>query len=207
MTTNDLESTRDRSRTIGIIGAGNLGQALSRTALRAGWNVVIANSRGPDSLASVVATLGAGVSPGTVAEAAAQEIVAIAVPWASVPAAVDGLKWDGQVIIDTTNQWDAAGPNGRTSSEIVADLVPGARLVKAANTLRAETLAADPQEVGGQRVLFLSGDDVGAKAAVTELFEAAGFFAIDVGDLATGRLQQPKAPLSAHNLVRLPPVE
>ena len=200
-------TTNDRSRTIGIIGAGNIGQALSRTALRAGWNVVIANSRGPDSLASVVATLGAGVSPGTVAEAAAQEIVAIAVPWASVPAAVDGLKWDGQVIIDTTNQWDAAEPNARTSSETVAGLVPGARLVKAANTLRAQTLAADPREVGGQRVLFLSGDDAGAKSAVAELFEAAGFFAIDVGELATGgRLQQPKAPLSGHNLVRLPEV-
>lgn len=210
MTTNSVESERSpyRSRTIGIIGAGNIGQALSRTALRAGWSVVIANSRGPDSLASVVATLGAGVSPGTVAEAAAQEIVAIAVPWASVPAAVDGLKWAGQVIIDTTNQWDAAEPSARTSSETVAGLVPGARLVKAANTLRAQTLAADPREVGGQRVLFLSGDDAGAKAAVAELFEAAGFFAIDVGELVTGgRLQQRKAPLSGHNLVRLPPVQ
>src|SRR6185295_12088105 len=95
----------DRSRTIGIIGAGNIGQALSSTALRAGWDVVIANSRGPDSLASVVATLGAGVSSGTVGEAAAQEIVAIAVPWGSVRAAVDGLKWDNQVIIDATNSW------------------------------------------------------------------------------------------------------
>lgn len=176
-------TTNDRSRTIGIIGAGNIGQALSRTALRAGWSVVIANSRGPDSLAPVVATLGAGVSPGTVAEAAAQEIVAIAVPWGSVPAAVDGLTWDGQVIIDTTNSFNPDELDGRTSSEIVADLVPGGRLVKAANTLRAQVLATDPREVGGQRVLFLSGDDTGAKATITELFDAAGFFAIDLGDL------------------------
>jgi len=200
-------TTNDRSRTIGIIGTGNIGQALSRTALRAGRSVVIANSRGPDSLAPVVATLGAGVSHGTVAEAAAQEIVAIAVPWGSVPAAVDGLTWDGQVIIDTTNSFNPDELDGRTSSEIVADLVPGGRLVKAANTLRAQVLATDPREVGGQRVLFLSGDDTGAKATITELFDAAGFFAIDLGDLVTGgRMQQPGGPLSGHNLVRLPPV-
>lgn len=207
MTTNDLESAQDRSRTIGIIGAGNIGQALSRTALRAGWSVVIANSRGPDSLAPVVAVLGAGVSAGTVPEAAAHGIVALAVPWASVPAAVAGLKWDSQVIIDTTNAFNAAELAGRTSSEIVADLVPGARLVKAANTLRAQVLAADPREAGGHRVIFLSGDDTGAKATVTELFDAAGFFAIDLGDLVTGgRMQQYGGPLSAHNLVRLQPV-
>jgi predicted dinucleotide-binding enzyme len=207
MTTNDLESAQDRSRTIGIIGAGNIGQALSRTALRAGWSVVIANSRGPESLTPLVAELGPGVSAGTVSEAADQGIVAIAVPWGSVPAAVAGLKWESQVIIDTTNLWDPAELAGRTSSEIVADLVPGGRLVKAANTLRAQVLATDPREVGGQRVLFLSGDDAGAKAAVAELFEGAGFFAIDVGDLVMGgRMQQPGGPLSGHNLVRLPPV-
>ena len=206
MTTNELESAQDPSRTIGIIGAGNIGQALARTALRAGWNVVIANSRGPDSLAPVVATLGAGVSPGTVSEAAAREIVAIAVPWDRVPTAVSGLQWHGQTVIDATNAWDAE-LGGRTSSELVADLVPGARLVKAANTLWAEVLGADPHEAGGRRVIFLSGDDAAAKASVVELFDAAGFFAIDVGDLVTGgRLQQPGGPLPGQNLVRLAPV-
>ena len=201
-------TTNDRSRTIGIIGAGNIGQALSRTALRAGWSVVIANSRGPESLTSLVAELGTGVSAGTVSEAAEQGVVAIAVPWNNVPAAVAGVKWDNQVIIDATNSWNPDELGGRTSSEIVADLVPGARLVKAANTLRAQTLAADPREAGGQRVIFLSGDDVGAKAAVAELFEIAGFFAIDLGDLvAGGRMQQPSAPLSGHNLVRLASVQ
>ena len=78
MTTNDLESAQDASTMIGIIGAGNLGQALARTALRAGRKVVISNSRGPESLAPVVAALGAGVSAGTVPEAAAAGIVAIA---------------------------------------------------------------------------------------------------------------------------------
>ena len=205
----DVESeqpTTDRTGTIGIIGAGNIGQALARTALRATREVVIANSRGPESLAPVVGALGAGVSAGTVGEAAAAEIVAIAVPWSSVPAAVRGLQWDGQPVIDATNAWNA-DLGGRTSSEIIADLVPGARLVKAANTLVAEVLGADPHDAGGHRVIFLSGDDAPAKAAVAELFDAAGFFPIDLGDLVTGgRMQQLGGPLPSHNLVRLPPV-
>ena len=197
-------AAKDRVGTIGIIGAGNIGQALARTALRAGRKVVISNSRGPESLEPLVATLGAGVSAGTVGEAAASEIVAIAVPWTSVPAAVTGLRWDGQPVIDATNAFNA-DLGGRTSSEIVADLVPGANLVKAANTLRAEVLGADPHDAGGRRVIFLSGDDALAKAAVVELFDAAGFFTIDLGDLmAGGRMQQLGGPLASHNLVRLP---
>jgi 8-hydroxy-5-deazaflavin:NADPH oxidoreductase len=153
----------------------------------------------------VVAALGAGVSAGTVLEAAAAGIVAIAVPWPNVPAAVTGQHWNGQTVIDATNAWNA-DLGGRTSSEIVADLVPGARLVKAANTLAANDLAADPHEAGGRRVIFVSGDDAPAKAAVVELFDAAGFFPIDLGDLVTGgRMQQLGGPLPSHNLVRLPP--
>ena len=196
----------DRTGTIGIIGAGNIGQALARTALRAGSEVVIANSRGPESLSAVVDALGEGVSTGTVGEAAEAGIVAIAVPWTSVPAAVNGLHWDGQIVIDATNAFNA-DLGGRTSSEVIADLVPGAHLVKAANTLAAKVLGADPREAGGRRVIFLSGDDAGAKSAVAELFDAAGFFPIDLGDLVTGgRMQQVGGPLPAHNLVRLPPV-
>jgi predicted dinucleotide-binding enzyme len=199
-------AAKDRVGTIGIIGAGNIGQALARTALRAGRKVVISNSRGPESLEPLVATLGAGVSAGTVGEAAASEIIAIAVPWTSVPAAVTGLRWDDQPVIDATNAFNA-DLGGRTSSEIVADLVPGAHLVKAANTLRAEVLGADPHDAGGRRVIFLSGDDALAKAAVVELFDAAGFFPIDLGDLvAGGRMQQLGSPLASHDLVRLPPL-
>jgi 8-hydroxy-5-deazaflavin:NADPH oxidoreductase len=196
----DVESERpatDRTGSIGIIGAGNIGQALARTALRAGREVVIANSRGPESLAPVVAALGAGVSAGG--------IVAIAVPWTSVPAAVTGLHWDGQAVIDATNAWNT-DLGGSTSSEIVAHLVPVARLVKAANTLEAKVLGADPPR--GRRP---SGDlplrqRPPAKATVVELFAAAGFFPIDLGDLVTGgRMQQIGGPLPSHNLVRLPP--
>jgi 8-hydroxy-5-deazaflavin:NADPH oxidoreductase len=196
----------DRTATVGIIGAGHIGQALARTARRAGREVVIANSRGPESLVPLVTGLGAGVAAGTVVEAAAADIVAIAVPWPDVPAAVTGLEWDGQTVIDATNAWNAE-LGGRTSSEIVADLVPGARLVKAANTLGADILGADPHDAGGRRVIFLSGDDASAKAALIELFDDAGFFPIDLGDLVTGgHMQQLGGPLPAHNLVRLPPV-
>jgi 8-hydroxy-5-deazaflavin:NADPH oxidoreductase len=189
---------------VGIIGAGRLGQAMARTALRAGRDVVIANSRGPESLTSVVSSLGEGVSAGTVDEAAAAGIVVIAVPWDRLPEAVQGLDWNGQVVIDATNDWAADDLQGRTSSELVADLVAGARVVKAANTLGADVLGADPHEAGGRRVIFVSGDDADAKAKVIALFQDAGFAAIDLGDLATGgAMQEIHHPLAGVNLIRL----
>jgi predicted dinucleotide-binding enzyme len=190
---------------VGIIGAGRLGQAMARTALRAGRPVVMANSRGPESLASVVSALGDGASAATVADAAAAGIVVIAVPWDRVPEALEGLRWNGQVVIDATNDFDPRDLDGRTSSEVVADLVGNAPVVKAANTLVAALFGADPRQAGGQRVLFLSGDDLDSKAEVSALFQDAGFFTIDLGDLVTGgRMQQVGAPLAGANLIRLP---
>jgi 8-hydroxy-5-deazaflavin:NADPH oxidoreductase len=189
---------------VGIIGAGRLGQAMARTARRAGREVVIANSRGPESLASVVSALGEGISAGTVDEASSAGIVVIAVPWDHVPEAVQGLTWNSQIVIDATNDWAGDDLQGRTSSELVADLVAGARVVKAANTLGAEVLGSDPQEAGGRRVIFVSGDDADAKAEVVALFQDAGFAAIDLGDLATGgAMQQIHHPLAGVNLIRL----
>jgi predicted dinucleotide-binding enzyme len=196
--------------TIGIIGAGHIGQAFARVARRAGRDVVIANSRGPESLAPVVAALGEGASAGTVDDAAASAMVVLGVPWAGVPAAVSGLSWGGQIVIDATNAFllpamEPADLGGRTSSEIVAELVAGARVVKAGNTVAAELLGADPQDAGGRRVVFLSGDEAAAKADVAALFDAAGFVPIDLGELgAGGRLQQPGGSFSGLNLVRLP---
>jgi 8-hydroxy-5-deazaflavin:NADPH oxidoreductase len=193
----------DRNQ-LGIIGAGRIGHAMSRIAQRAGRPVVIANSRGPDSLTSVVAELGDGVSAGTVERAAAAGIVVLAVPWSRVPEAVRGLDWHGQIVIDATNDFDAGDLDGRTSSELVADLVAPARVVKTANTLTAALLASDPHEAGGKRVIFLSGDDTDAKSAVVALFEAAGFSPIDLGGLGTGgRMQQVGGPLAGLNLIRL----
>ena len=189
---------------VGIIGAGRIGQAMARTGLRAGRSVRIANSRGPGSLASVVAALGDGVSAATVQEAATAGIVVVGVPWPRVQQALEGLEWSGQIVIDATNDFAPNDLDGKTSSEVVAGLVRGARVVKAANTLGAAVLGSDPHEGGGQRVIFLSGDDGDAKAEVISLFEDAGFFAIDLGALVTGgAMQQLGAPLAGVNLIRL----
>ena len=143
-------------------------------------------------------------------QAAAAPTAVLAVPWERVPEALQGRQWNGRIVVDATN--DFAGTDfqgndldGRTSSELVAELVSGARVVKAANTLVAAVLGADPHEAAGQRVIFLSGDDVDAKSEVKKLFEDAGFYVIDLGDLVTGgRMQQVRAPLSGVNLIRLP---
>ena len=190
---------------VGIIGAGRIGQAIAQIALRAGRRIVVSNSRGPESLASVVEGLGDGATAGTVEEAAAADIVVIAVMWPDVPKAVGGLEWDGRIVIDPTNDFDPSDLDGRTSSEVVAELVAPARVVKAANTLVAAVLGSDPDEAGGQRVIFLSGDDGDAKSVVVALFEDAGFFVVDLGGLHEGgRMQQVGAPLAGHNLIRLP---
>jgi predicted dinucleotide-binding enzyme len=197
---------------VGIIGAGRLGQAMARTALRAGRQILIANSRGPESLTALVSELGEGVTAGTVEQAAAAPTVVLAVPWDQVPGALQGLEWNGRIVIDATNDFaatDFQGTDlgGRTSSELVAELASDARVVKGANTLAAPVLGSDPHEAAGQRVIFLSGNDIDAKSEVMTLFEDAGFSVIDLGDLVTGgRMQQVRAPLAGVNLIRLPDV-
>src|SRR6202051_2381902 len=89
-------------KSVGIIGAGRIGQAMAQTALRGGRQVVIANSRGPQALTSVVEALGQGVSAGTVKDASAAGLVVLAVPWPQVSEAVEGLEWDGRIVIDPT---------------------------------------------------------------------------------------------------------
>ena len=192
-------------KTVGIIGAGKIGHAMAHIALRAGRPVVIANRHGPESLSAVVQELGDGASAGTVKEAAAAEIVVLAVMWPDVPNAVKGLAWEGRIVIDPTNDFDPSDLNGRTSSEVVADLVAPARVVKSANTFAAAILGSDPHQSGGQRVMFLSGDDADAKSEVRGLFEDAGFFVIGLGGLRDGgQMHQLGGPLAGQNLIRIP---
>jgi hypothetical protein len=193
------------SKSVGIIGAGRIGQTMAQIARRAGRQVVVSNSRGPESLTPVVEALGGGVSAGTVQEAAAADIVVLAVMWPDVPKAIEGIDWEGRIVIDPTNDFDPSDLNGRTSSEVVADLVSPARVVKAGNTLEAAVLGSEPHQADGQRVIFLSGDDGEAKAGVAALFDDAGFFVLDLGGLRDGgKMQQVGAPLAGHNLIRLP---
>ena len=195
---------------IGIIGAGNIGQAFARTLARADIEATISNSRGPDSLQDLVSALGPSISAGTRERAASADIVLIAVNWTKLPAALAGLPaWGNRIVIDANNPIEAplfkpVDLNGRASSDVFAELVPGARIVKAFNHLRAEVLAGDPQSERGRRVLFYSGDDNAAKAEVGALMDRLGFFGLDLGALAVGArlVQFPGGPLAVHNLVK-----
>jgi predicted dinucleotide-binding enzyme len=197
--------------TIGIIGSGAIGAAFARTLARAGIEATISNSRGPDSLKELVHELGSSIKAGTREEAARADIVFIAVNWTKLPVALAGLPdWDGRIVIDANNPIEAplfkpVDLKGRVSSEVVADLMPGARIVKAFNHLRADVLAGDPRESGGRRVLFYSGNDPAAKAEVAALIERVGFVGIDLGSLAVGgKLAQfPGGPLPNQNLVKV----
>ncbi len=195
---------------ISIIGAGGIGGALAKRFAAAGIGFAIANRGGPASLTGTIAALTPHARAVTVREAAAADIVFVAVPWTGLPTALGGLPdWGGRIVVDANNPilqpgFRIAELGGRTSSEAVAELVPGARLVKAFNTLPVALLAADPQVAGGRRVVFYSGDDAGAKQAVAGLIERLGFAGIDLGRLAEGgKLQQfPGGPLPALDLVK-----
>ena len=182
---------------IGILGAGRMGRMLARLLIQAGHTVQLSNSRGPESLADLIAELGPGASAATPAEMlAGSSVIALATRWDQTPAAVRGIgPWDGKVVIDTTN--NRFGPNpadlydlgGRTSSEVVAELVPGARVVKAFNHQPIPSLA-DMAAPGERRALFVAGDDPAAVQLVAGLIRDMGGEPIVTGGLVGGgRLQ------------------
>jgi len=197
--------------TIGIIGSGAIGTAFARALSRAGVEATISNSRGPDSLKDLVREVGPSIKAGTREEAARADIVFVAVNWTKLPAAMTGLPdWKGRIVIDANNPVEAplfkpADLGGHVSSAVFADLVPGARVVKAFNHLRAELLATDPHADGGRRVLFYSGDDAAAKGEIAALIERLGFAGIDLGPLEVGgRLAQfPGGSLPNQNLIKI----
>lgn len=196
--------------TVGIIGAGAIGQAMAKQLVRAGIDVVLSNSRAPSSLAPVVEALGPRARAGTRQQAALADIVFVSVNWSRLEDALSGIDWHGRILIDATNPvllpgYRLAELGGRNSTEVVTELAPGARVVKAFNTLLAAVLAGDPEQAGGRRVVFLSGDDADAKKVVTTLIDRIGFASIDLGSVKVGgTLQQfPGGPLPALNLIKL----
>ncbi|MGW1887370.1 NADPH-dependent F420 reductase [Streptomyces sp. NPDC001970] len=199
----------DTHRTIGVLGAGEVGQAVADKAIRHGHEVLIGNSRGPETLEALVERLGPKARAATAEEAARPELVFLSVPFFAVPELTDLTSWSGKIVVDTTNQFAAANPwRGRydvgdlTGSEWVAQRLPGARVVKALNTLFAPFIAADPRHAEGRQVAFYAGDDADAKAAVAGLLDQFGFAALDLGGLREGgRLMQLDGVLSAKHLL------
>ena len=192
-----------------IIGSGAIGSALGGHFASKGIEVLLANSRGPASLKDIVRKLGSKVQAATAKQAANANIVILAVPFPSVADAVGGISdWRGRIVVDATNAVDVPSftptdLGGRLSSEIVAELVRGARVVKAFNTLVAAVLASNPVQGGGRRVIFTSSDDADASADVAAVCERLGFYPIDLGRISQGgRLQHFGGPLSGQNLVR-----
>jgi 8-hydroxy-5-deazaflavin:NADPH oxidoreductase len=197
--------------TYSIIGAGAIGSALAAHFVRLKIPVQIAHNSGVTALQAAASRMGPDVKAVPVAEALQCDMVFLAVPFDAVAAVITGAcPWNGRILVDCTNAIDfpAFTPRdlgGRPSSEIVADLAHGARVVKAFNTLPAAILALPAGAAGGHRVVFLSGSDGSAKAEVSELATVFGFAPIDIGTLsAGGRLQQFGGPLAVHNLIKLP---
>ena len=193
---------------IGILGAGRMGRTLARLLVKAGYRVKLANSRGPDSLAEIVAELGTLASAGTPKEMVdSSDIVILATRWEQTPPAVGELKpWSRKIVIDTTN--NRFGPGAKdlydlgdsTSSEVVAALVPGARLVKAFNHQpipELESLGESPAGEKERKAFFIAGDDSDAKQVVAQIIRKIGGEPIDTGNLREGgRLQGTGAPLA-----------
>jgi 8-hydroxy-5-deazaflavin:NADPH oxidoreductase len=141
-------------KSFGIIGAGNIGQTVAHHLVKAGYPVILSNSKGPDSLKEIVKSFGSGVKAGTVEEAAKADIVLLSLPWSEVSTLTNLVDWKNRIVIDATNHFITYAPDfqvadlgEQSSSEVVSKLLPGARIVKAFNTLFFKILGADPKEV------------------------------------------------------------
>jgi 8-hydroxy-5-deazaflavin:NADPH oxidoreductase len=190
---------------IGVIGSGNIGSTAARLFAGAGHEVAIANSRGPETVADLVADIGQNATAATVEEAASfGEAMLVAIPFAAyreLPAEALG----GRIVIDAMNYYPSRDGNfaelddgSTTSSELLAAHAPGVKVVKAFNTMNWKVLRDRGKPGGGddRLAIFLAGDDAEAKALVAGLIEAIGFVPVDTGGLAEGgRRQQPGSPI------------
>lgn len=180
-------------KTLGLIGAGRIGSQLARLAVAHGYSVVISNSRGPETLSSLVAELGPKSRAATVAEtAAAGDIVVVTIPlkhYRSVPVAPLAQK----IVIDTNNYYPQRDGHiaeldseSMTTSELLQAHLPTSKVVKAFNHIYAAALTTDGQPAGAnnRRALAIAGNDQAAKATVASLIDEFGFDVVDVGPLS-----------------------
>src|SRR4030088_1932265 len=164
---------------IGILGSGNIGANAARLFAGVGHHVRIANSRGPASLKSLVAEIGANAEAATAQDAVdASDVVLIAVPWTKREEALGEIEgWDGKIVIDAMNAYtedfEIEDLGSKTSTEFTRAFVPGARLVKAFNTVFYKRLAADGKPKGekGRLAIPVAGDDPAAKRVVMDLID------------------------------------
>ncbi len=194
---------------IGTIGAGAFAQAFAKRALKAGHKLKLSNDRGPDCLREIVEQLGPRVVAVPKEVAASCELVLLAVPWDNVPGTLASLpRWKHQILIDGTNpfhgkagKFTPADVGNLSTSQLVAALAPGARVVKAFNHMTVPNLEADPVVNGARRVAFVSADNNEAKKRVEILLKELGYSVIDLGDLRDGGLiQQGGGPLAGRDL-------
>lgn len=184
---------------IGFIGAGKNASTMARHMVTAGHQVILSNSRGPESLAETIAELGPNAAAGTRDDAINTDLVILAVHWVDAKEAVAGIEWNGRILIDATNAHvdspadlspagiarSRAALGGRTSSEILAEWVPGARLVKSISNIPMDWIT-DFSANKPKTAIFTSGDDDKAKRIFIDLLNQIGFVGIDLGSLAKG---------------------
>ena len=186
--------------TIGLIGAGKIGSQVARLAIAAGHDVVLSNSRGPETLAGLIAELGPKARAGTVEEAAkAADVAVVTIPLKSI-GSLPVAPLAGKVVIDTNNyypQRDGVTPEledeSTTTAELLQRHLPTSKVVKAFNHIYAHELTThgSPRGTENRRALVIAGDDAGAKKTVTDLIDSFGFDVVDAGPLAEGwRIQR-----------------
>ena len=185
---------------IGIIGTGKIGTAIARQLTRVGHAVVLANSRGPETLRDLAAELGPNAQAGTVEQAAEGEIVVLAIPYHAVDETLRAVgPLDGTILVDVTNYYERRDggeldPGSQASSAVVASKLTGVPVVKAFNTIHYERLATANRDEEAERLaLPVAADDPAAKARVMDLIHEIGFAPVDAGTLAESTRQEPGA--------------
>ena len=180
-------------KTIALIGAGHIGSQVARLAIRSGYDVVLSNSRGPETLADLVRELGSHARAATPAEAAAAgDLVVVTIPLKNIETVpVEPLA--GKIVIDTNNYYPERDGHIReldeertTTSGLLQRHLPKSKVVKAFNHIYANELTTHglPAGTKNRRALVIAGDDVSAKQTVTHLLDQFGFDTVDAGPLS-----------------------